>query len=106
MVANLEGRRKSHLPDTNRYPFRPLPVVLEEPLTPNDFAGYAHLRQKSPVPLAASPNAAYLEMHAFGLERFMSHAFEIDQGYAVAPDRHGHGIEFDFKGLKQFIVTS
>ncbi len=145
-------------------------VWLEEPLTPDDFAGYAHLRQKSPVPLAAgenlhtlaefkqlitlggvdfpepdlttcggitpfmkvarlaeafnlplishgvhqlhihllaaSPNAAYLEMHAFGLERFMSHAFEIDQGYAVAPDRPGHGIEFDFKGLKKFTVTS
>jgi L-alanine-DL-glutamate epimerase-like enolase superfamily enzyme len=144
-------------------------VWLEEPLTPDDFAGYAHLRQKSPVPLAAGenlhtlaefkqlitlrgvdfpepdlttcggitpfmkvarlaeahnlplishgahqlhihllaacPNAAYLEIHAFGLERFMAHAFEINEGYAVAPDRHGHGIEFDFDGMMQFRVA-
>ena len=144
------------------------PVWLEEPMQPDDFAGYAHLRQKSPVPLAAGenlhtlaefrqlitiggvdfpepdlttcggitpfmkvarlaeahnlplishgahqlhlhllaacPNAAYLEIHAFGLERFMAHDFEIHQGYAVAPDRHGHGIEFDFNGLAKFQV--
>jgi L-alanine-DL-glutamate epimerase-like enolase superfamily enzyme len=144
-------------------------VWLEEPLTPDDFAGYAHLRRKSPVPLAAgenlhtlaefnqlitlggvdfpepdlttcggitpfmkvarlaeahnlplishgahhlhihllaaSPNAAYLEMHAFGLDRFMAHPFEIDQGYATAPDRHGHGIDFDFDALMQFQVS-
>jgi len=143
-------------------------VWLEEPLKPDDFAGYAHLRQKSPVPLAAgenlhtlaefrqlitlggidfpqpdlttcggitpfmkvarlaeahnllltshgvhqlhihllaaSPNASYLEVHAFGLERFMAHGFEIDQGYAMAPDRYGHGIEFDFDALMQFRV--
>jgi L-alanine-DL-glutamate epimerase-like enolase superfamily enzyme len=142
---------------------------LEEPLKPDDFPGYAHLRQKSPVPLAAgenlhtlaefrqlitfggvdfpepdlttcggitpfmkvarlaeahnlplishgahqlhihllaaSPNAAYLEVHAFGLERFMADTFEIDQGYAMAPDRNGHGIEFDFDALRQFQVA-
>jgi L-alanine-DL-glutamate epimerase-like enolase superfamily enzyme len=144
-------------------------IWLEEPLKPDDFAGYAHLRQKSPVPLAAgenlhtlaefrelitrgcvdfpepdlttcggitpfmkvarlaeahslplishgahqlhihllaaSPNAAYLEIHAFGLERFMKHTFEIDQGYAVAPDRNGHGIEFDIDALMRFRVS-
>jgi hypothetical protein len=34
----------------------------------------------------------------------MAHDFEIHQGYAVAPDRHGHGIEFDFDGLAKFRV--
>ena len=144
-------------------------VWLEEPLTPDDFTGYAHLRQKSPVPLAAgenlhtlaefkqlitlggvdfpepdlttcggitpfmkvarlaeahnlplishgahqlhthllaaSPNAAYLEVHAFGLERFMVHPFEIDQGYTMAPDRPGHSIEFDFDALMHLRVA-
>ena len=145
-------------------------IWLEEPLKPDDFAGYTHLRQKSPVPLAAgenlhtlaefrelinrgcvdfpepdlttcggitpfmkvarlaeahnlplishgahqlhlhllasSPNAVYLEVHGFGLERFMTHTFEIDQGYAVAPDRPGHGIEFDYDALMQLQVTN
>ncbi len=55
--------------------------------------------------MGVSPNAAYLKVHAFGLDRFMADAFEIDQGYAMAPDRHGHGIEFDFDALMQFQVA-
>ena len=49
--------------------------------------------------LAAAPNAAYLEWHAFGLDRFMAEPLEVLDGYATAPDRPGHGIDFDWNML-------
>ncbi len=49
--------------------------------------------------LAAVPNASYLEVHGFGLERFIAHPLEIRDGEALAPDRPGHGVELDWKGL-------
>ncbi len=138
-------------------------VWLEEPITPDDFAGYAHLRALGKIPLAAGenlhtvaefthliaaggvdfpepdlttcggitpfmkiarlaeannlpvishgahdlhvhllaacPNAAYLEMHAFGLEQFMAEPLTVADGHATAPDRPGHGIDFDLDAL-------
>lgn len=49
--------------------------------------------------LAAAPNAAYLEVHGFGLEKFMADRIAIVDGMATAPDRPGHGIEFDWQAL-------
>ena len=49
--------------------------------------------------LAAAPNRSYLEAHGFGLERFIAEPLRIEDGLAIAPDRPGHGIEFDWKGL-------
>jgi L-alanine-DL-glutamate epimerase-like enolase superfamily enzyme len=50
--------------------------------------------------LAAVPNASYLEAHGFGLERFLAHPLELRDGEAIAPDRPGHGVELDWKGLE------
>ncbi len=49
--------------------------------------------------LAAVPNASYLEVHGFGLERFVAHPLELRDGEAIAPDRPGHGVELDWNGL-------
>jgi len=49
--------------------------------------------------LAACPNRSYLEAHGFGLDRYIAHPLRIEDGFALAPDRPGHGIEFDWKGL-------
>jgi len=49
--------------------------------------------------LAAVPNRSYLEAHGFGLDRFIAEPLRLEAGAAVAPDRPGHGIEFDWKGL-------
>ena len=49
--------------------------------------------------LAASPNRFYLEAHGFGLERYIEHPMAIDDGFAIAPSRPGHGIGFDWNGL-------
>jgi L-alanine-DL-glutamate epimerase-like enolase superfamily enzyme len=49
--------------------------------------------------LAAVPNASFLEAHGFGLERFLKEPLPIIDGYATAPDRDGHGVEFDWEQL-------
>jgi len=50
--------------------------------------------------LAACPNRSYLEAHGFGLERYIAEPLAIRDGLALAPDRPGHGIAFDWKGLE------
>ena len=49
--------------------------------------------------LAACPNRSYLEAHGFGLDRYIAEPLVIKDGFAVAPDRPGHGIVFDWKAL-------
>jgi L-alanine-DL-glutamate epimerase-like enolase superfamily enzyme len=49
--------------------------------------------------LAACPNRSYLEAHGFGLERYIAEPLLIDHGYAIAPRRPGHGVEFDWGSL-------
>jgi L-alanine-DL-glutamate epimerase-like enolase superfamily enzyme len=49
--------------------------------------------------LAAIPNASFLEAHGFGLERFLQDALPISEGYAIAPDRSGHGVVLDWDKL-------
>ncbi|HEU6443062.1 MAG TPA: mandelate racemase/muconate lactonizing enzyme family protein [Microvirga sp.] len=49
--------------------------------------------------LAACPNRSYLEAHGFGLERYIAEPLRIQDGFALAPDRPGHGIAFDWQGL-------
>lgn len=50
--------------------------------------------------LAAVPNRSYLEVHGFGLDRYIAAPLAIEQGMAVASERPGHGLEFDWKGLE------
>ena len=49
--------------------------------------------------LAACPNRSYLEAHGFGHERYIAETLVLTDGSALAPDRPGHGIEFDWRGL-------
>jgi L-alanine-DL-glutamate epimerase-like enolase superfamily enzyme len=50
--------------------------------------------------LAACPNRSFLEAHGFGLDRYIETPLRIEDGLAVAPDRPGHGIAFDWAGLE------
>lgn len=50
--------------------------------------------------LAAAPNRSYLEAHGFGLDRYVADPLRIEDGFALAPDRPGHGITFDWQGLE------
>ena len=55
--------------------------------------------------LAAVPNASFLEVHSFGLERFISNPPALSEGSMRAPDRPGHGVEFDWDRLSEFELT-
>lgn len=50
--------------------------------------------------LAAVPNRSYLEAHGFGLDNYIANPLEIREGFAIATERPGHGVEFDWKGLE------
>lgn len=55
--------------------------------------------------LAAVPNKSYLEAHGFGLDRYIADPFKLDdRGRATAPDRPGHGIDFDWAALEKLRV--
>ena len=49
--------------------------------------------------LAAAPNRSYLEVHGFGLDRYIAEPLVIRDGNAIAPDRAGHGVSFDWNAL-------
>ncbi len=54
--------------------------------------------------LAAVPNASYLEVHGFGLERFMINPPQLVNGVMTAPNTPGHGVEFDWSVLDRYRV--
>jgi L-alanine-DL-glutamate epimerase-like enolase superfamily enzyme len=49
--------------------------------------------------MAAVPNRTFMEVHGFGLERYLAEPTAIREGMAIAPDRPGHGIAFDWEAL-------
>jgi L-alanine-DL-glutamate epimerase-like enolase superfamily enzyme len=51
--------------------------------------------------LAAAPNRSYLEAHGFGLDRYIAEPLVLQDGQAIAPERSGHGIDFDWKALER-----
>jgi L-alanine-DL-glutamate epimerase-like enolase superfamily enzyme len=51
--------------------------------------------------LAAAPNRAYLEVHGFGLDRYIVDPLAITEGNAIAPERPGHGVAFDWAALEK-----
>ena len=53
--------------------------------------------------LAAVPNASFLEIHGFGLDRFLVQSLVVSAGCAEAPDRPGHGVEFRWADLKRHL---
>jgi len=54
--------------------------------------------------LAAVPNRSYLEAHGFGLDRYLAHPLQLVEGNALAPDRPGHGVQFDWDALEALRV--
>lgn len=50
--------------------------------------------------LAALPNRSFLEVHGFGLDRYIEQPMGMAEGCAVAPERPGHGVGFDWGALE------
>ncbi|MGH6808574.1 MAG: mandelate racemase/muconate lactonizing enzyme family protein [Ensifer adhaerens] len=55
--------------------------------------------------LSSVPNGQYLEAHGFGLDRYIEEPLLIEEGWAIAPSRPGHGIVFDWDGLETLRQT-
>ncbi|MBQ18614.1 MAG: uroporphyrinogen decarboxylase [Planctomycetaceae bacterium] len=51
--------------------------------------------------LAAVDHASFLEVHGFGLERFITDPLLITDGRARIPDRPGHGVALDWNRLSR-----
>ncbi|MEM8975637.1 MAG: mandelate racemase/muconate lactonizing enzyme family protein [Pseudomonadota bacterium] len=49
--------------------------------------------------LSACPNGNFLEAHGFGLDKYIAEPLRLVEGMAVAPNKPGHGMEFDWKRL-------
>jgi len=54
--------------------------------------------------LAAVPNGQFLEAHGFGLDEYIAEPLCLEDGRAVAPDRPGHGVAFDWDALARIAV--
>jgi L-alanine-DL-glutamate epimerase-like enolase superfamily enzyme len=52
--------------------------------------------------LAAIPNASFLEVHGFGLERFIRNPPKITEGMMTAGSAPGHGVEFVWADLDEY----
>ncbi len=50
--------------------------------------------------LAAVPNASFLEVHGFGLDDILVTPLSLEDGKAIAPERPGHGVSFDWAKLE------
>jgi L-alanine-DL-glutamate epimerase-like enolase superfamily enzyme len=51
--------------------------------------------------LAAVPNRSFLEAHGFGLDAYIETPLALRDGCAVAPERPGHGVAFDWAALER-----
>ena len=49
--------------------------------------------------LAAIPNKSFVEHHGFGLERYMLDPPQMIDGVLSAPEKPGHGVEFEWERL-------
>ncbi len=54
--------------------------------------------------LAAIPNASFLEVHSFGLERFIQNPPQLKDGLMRAGDLPGHGVQFEWDKLREYEV--
>lgn len=54
--------------------------------------------------LAASPNRSFLEIHGFGMDRYIAQPMERRDGKAIAPERPGHGVVLIEKALEPYRI--
>lgn len=54
--------------------------------------------------MASQPNAGYLEVHSFPIDRYTYHPFKLEDGLAVAPDVPGTGVEFNMDLIEQYLT--
>jgi len=56
--------------------------------------------------VAAQPNAAWVEVHSFPIDRYTHRPLVLENGLAIAPDRPGTGVEFDWDRLAPYAMRA
>lgn len=52
--------------------------------------------------MSAMPHASYLEVHSFPIDKYTTRPLVIENGRAIAPDKPGIGVEFQWDLLKKY----
>ena len=102
-VPPADRGRRRHVPGARRDELRRRHRVHEGVPPGRGVQPARHVTRRARphrAPAGGGPNRSYLEAHGFGLDRFIAEPLRIEAGLAVAPDRPGHGIEFDWKALE------
>ncbi len=56
--------------------------------------------------LASVPNASFVEIHGFGIDRFTTTPMTLAAGCAVAKEHPGHGIDFNLPDLNHYLLQT
>jgi L-alanine-DL-glutamate epimerase-like enolase superfamily enzyme len=54
--------------------------------------------------LSAQPNAEYLEVHSFPIDRYTTRPLVVENGLAIAPNTPGTGVIFDMNQLNKYQI--
>jgi L-alanine-DL-glutamate epimerase-like enolase superfamily enzyme len=54
--------------------------------------------------LAAAPNRTYMEVHGFSMDPYLAEPMVVVDGFTVAPERPGLGLELDWEALERHRV--
>jgi len=52
--------------------------------------------------LAGMPNAGYMEMHSFPIDRYTTRPMRVEDGFVTPPDYPGCGVVFDWDKLEEY----
>ena len=54
--------------------------------------------------VSSQPHGGWMERHSFPIDRYTVRPLILKEGFAVAPDQPGTGVEFDWDKLKPHLT--